>query len=325
MRSKLKIKINVKFVDFWSNFDQKNNFFVNLLRDKYDFIFSDNPDYLIYSVYGNSHLKYNCVKIFFTGENIIPDFNCCDYALGFHDISFENRYFRLPLYLLNRSTLDLVETKHIFRNDEIKQKTGFCNFIYSNKTGILRNIFFEKLSQYKFVDSGGNFNNNIGFKVGDKLEFQKKFKFSIAFENSYGSGYTTEKIMDAFAAKTIPIYWGNPSVNKDFNPKAFINVHDYSSLDEVVNEVIEIDNDDNLLLSYLSEPVFEGIKKIQNKDLINFFDNIFTNSFDLVLNKKYYGIWYENHLSEIKISSNFRYNQVFKPIRFIINKFLKRG
>ena len=319
----MNLKIKIKFVDFWSNFDQENNFFTNLLKDEYEIVFSENPDFIIYSVFGNSHLKYNCVKIFFTGENIIPDFNYCDYALGFHHISFENRYFRLLYYLRNTDLLELIEKKHIFNQKELSSKISFCNFIYSNSNANFRNEFFEKLNAYKTVDSGGKFNNNIGYIVENKLDFQRRFRFSIAFENSYGSGYTTEKIMDAFAAKTVPIYWGNPSINIDFNPKAFINVHDYSSLDEVVKEIIKVDNDEELYLSYLSAPAFEGINRISEKDLIIFFDNIFKNSKDLIENKKHYGIWYKNHLLEVKISSNFRYNKLFRPLRFLRNMIKK--
>ncbi len=62
----------------------------------------------------------------------------------------------------------------------------------------VRNNFFLKISKYKKVDSGGLALNNIGYIVKNKLEFIKDYKFTIAFENSSYSGYTTEKITDAF-------------------------------------------------------------------------------------------------------------------------------
>ena len=49
--------------------------------------------------------------------------------------------------------------------------------------------------------------NNIGGAVSDKFAFQQKHKFSIAFENTSYCGYCTEKIVEAFVAGTIPIYW----------------------------------------------------------------------------------------------------------------------
>ena len=68
------------------------------------------------------------------------------------------------------------------------------------------------------------------------------------------SGYTTEKLVHAMAAHTIPIYWGNPQVSEDFNPKSFINCHDYSSLEAVIERIIEVDQNESLYRHYLEEP-----------------------------------------------------------------------
>ena len=67
--------------------------------------------------------------------------------------------------------------------------------------------------QYKHIDSGGKYKNNIGAPVADKLAFLSEGKFNIAFENSSANGYTTEKLIEAFAAGTIPLYWGDESVS----------------------------------------------------------------------------------------------------------------
>ena len=108
----------------------------------------------------------------------------------------------------------------------------------------------------------------------DKLNFIKDRKFVIAFENSCGDGYTTEKLPDAFHAHTIPIYFGNPNVGRDYNPKAFINVNDYNSLEEVVEKVIELDNDDDAYMAMLKEPPFVGMKHRSVDELRDFFVNI---------------------------------------------------
>lgn len=60
--------------------------------------------------------------------------------------------------------------------------------------------------------------------------------------------------MHALITDTIPIYWGNPLASLDFNPKAFINCHDYSSFDEVIELVKEIDRNDTLYKEYLNQP-----------------------------------------------------------------------
>ena len=78
-----------------------------------DEILSNNPDYLFYSGFGYEHLKYNCIRIFFTGECITPDFNECDYAIGFDRLDFGDRYLRFPLFYLYNDICELMESKHL--------------------------------------------------------------------------------------------------------------------------------------------------------------------------------------------------------------------
>lgn len=247
--------LKVKFVDFPDS-STKNTTLEILEKEFKNVEESDNPDFLFYSVFGDEHLNYDCVRIFWTGENIQPDFNICDYAIGFAHMSYEDRYQRIPLYYFYKNDYEKARLKHLSVEEELEDKKEFCNFIYSNSNASPeRELFFDMLSDYKKVDSGGKYRNNIGSPVEDKYQFQKKYKFSIAFENSSTSGYTTEKILQAFSAGTIPIYWGNPRVAEDFNDKAFINCHAYENFQEVIEEIKKIDEDDELLKSYLMEPI----------------------------------------------------------------------
>lgn len=259
---KIKIKI--------CNWNEKNevliygHFLVKILRKYYDVEISDNPDYVFFSESAFEHLKYNCVKIFYTGENIHPNFNLCDYAIGFDYMDFGDRYHRLPLYLVFSFYLkeeieiagDTDFTKPVlFTRKDLQQKTDFCSFVYSNYLADnTRKIFFDKLSKYKKVNAGGRFLNNIGEKVINKLKFEMKHKFSITFENSSNLGYTTEKLCHSLAAKTIPIYFGNPEIHKEYNEGRFINCHRYKNFDEVIERIKEIDNNDDLYLSIINEP-----------------------------------------------------------------------
>lgn len=273
-------KIKLNFSDFWSGLDKTNNYFYNLLSQYYEIEISDNPDFLIYSTFGKEYLQYDCVRIFFTGENVRPDFNLCDYAIGFDYMQFEDRYFRYPLYMLYKKSWDKALKKHEFTRDDLKQKTGFCNFIYSNSnTQTNRDEFFDRLSDYKRVDSGGRHRNNIGGPVDDKVEWQSHYKFSIAFENSIQNGYQTEKLIEAFAARTIPIYFGNPKVLSEINPDSFIICNSIDEFDDVIQRVKAIDNDDDLYMKMLQAPMLKDEKaymEMYGEDkLVAFLKNIF--------------------------------------------------
>jgi hypothetical protein len=253
----MKPNISLGFSDFWGGFTPHDNYFTRLLATRYHVAVSEQPEYLIYSCFGNQHRRIPArVRIYYTGENCRPNFRRCDYAFTFDHLSRPEHY-RLPLYAWYGDPVSLVK-RDVDAQRILAAKTGFCNFVYSNPRCRLRIRFFEKLSKYKRVDSGGKLLNNIGGPVANKLEFLRRYKFTIAFENDSYPGYTTEKICEPMHARSLPIYWGNPLVHLDFNPRSFVNYFDYGDLDELVDRVIEIDRNDDLYCQYLREPWYHG-------------------------------------------------------------------
>lgn len=255
------IKIDV--VDLWPGADKNKVWIVELLKRYYHIEFSEKPDFLFFSCYSNDFLKYdNCVKIFFTGENVVPNFNYCDYAIGFATLDFGNRYFRRYNSMISQSIQD--------RSNVTKELLNrrFCNFVYSNasdgKLVQLRQDFCKKLMEYKNVDCPGAVLHNMDTdelepRNGDwresKKEFLKKYKFTIAFENSFSNGYTTEKLIHPLKSFSVPIYYGNPEVVRDFNPKSFINCNDYNNdFDAIIERIKYLDTHDDEYLAMLREP-----------------------------------------------------------------------
>lgn len=268
-------RIKIKFVDFWPGFDLDSNFIVKTLSIKYEVIQVESPDYLFFSCFGFTHLSYECVKKLFVGENLVPDFNICDYALGFDYLSFGDRYLRLPLYVTYDSFECLKESK-LIDNEKLLNRE-FCSIVVSNNhlADPMRERFFQLLSEYKKIDSGGRAWNNIGGPVDNKYEFIAKYKFNIAFENSSVMGYTTEKIMEPMTVGSIPIYWGNPLISNEFNTKSFVNLHDFKSLEEVVEKIMILDTIEEEYLKVLKEPwiVNDDILKWREK-LLDFLSSI---------------------------------------------------
>lgn len=273
-------KIKINFSDFWhgdTEADKKNNPLFKLLSKKFELELSNKPDFLIYSAKGRKFNDYDCIRIFYTAENVRPNFDECDYAFSF-DYPLTDRNYRLPLYKFRYDLRKLTAEKDV--ENILKNKTKFCNFVFSNRKTKTRIDFFEALSRYKKVDSGGQVLNNLGYLVKDKAEFLKPYKFTIAFENSSYPGYTTEKILDAMIANTVPIYWGNPLVHQDFNPKSFINCHEFDSFDKVIEKVVELDNDNELYKQYLAAPYFPNntINEYLDDDaILDRFEFIFNN------------------------------------------------
>jgi len=252
----MKRKIKIDFSDFWGGFDKTNNYFYNLLKEEFDIEISSNPDYLFFSIFGNSHQNYKCIKIFYTGENIAPPLGYCQYSFSF-DYLNDSRNYRLPHYLLYDGYYELARPKII--EDSLANRK-FCNFVASNGNCQERNQFVIELSKYKKVDSGGRWMNNIGYAVSDKRKFQSEYKFSIAFENNayrpQFPGYTTEKIMEPMTVNSVPIYWGNPLINNEFNTKSFVNFYDFGDFNKMIEYIINLDKNSDKYLEVLKTPWF---------------------------------------------------------------------
>lgn len=263
-------EIKINFVDFWPGFNKTNNYFYNLLIQKYKVHLDDNPDFLFYSCYNKEYLNYNCTRIFYTAENIRPDFLACDFAFSF-DYNNKKNHFRLPLYSMYvelHGLLDKLQT--LPHREEARRiwrgKTKFCCMVVSNPNSPKRLDFFKNLSKIKQVDSGGSVFNNIGGKVANKAEFIKDYKFVISFENSIYDGYTTEKILEPIHADCIPIYWGNTLVDKDFNPSRFINYNKFKSEKELIERLIEIEQNEDMAIDMLLQPAFSIDKRTHEEE-----------------------------------------------------------
>ncbi len=261
-----------------------------LLEQRFDVtVDPQQPDYVIFSVFSADFLRYeSAIRIFFTGENVRPDFNLCDYAFGYDWLDFGDRYHRCPNYQLYDQFRDLCTRR---RSDpaRVPVERRFCNFIYTNASGHpFRDEFFHRLSAYRRVDSAGAHLRNTADEIGaayagdwsaPKVRYQTGFKFSFAFENSSTPGYTTEKIVHALAADTIPIYWGNPDVGREFNPRRFVNCHDFASPAEIVARIAAIDQDDAVYRQMLAEPFFPRDcvpESLQDDAILDQFERIFS-------------------------------------------------
>ena len=295
--------VKIKYVDVPPDFDQEKHWITRVLRDKYIVVFSEMPDFLFYSVFGMNYKKYeHCVKIFFTGEDEIPNFNECDYAMCHDIMEFGDRYIRAdvgerygenigdinPDWIkvgfakkgwINSSLIDIrpsIQDRSAVTEKLLERR--FCNFVYSNdcfgEGAFLRKEFCQQLMKYKRVDCPGRILHNMSNKelplrwvkkdgrdsinenwVMDKLKYISKYKFTIAFENISMAGHTTEKLIHPLYAFSVPIYWGNPEVAHDFNPKAFINCNDYDNdFKAIISRVKELDKNPDKYLEMLRQP-----------------------------------------------------------------------
>jgi GR25 family glycosyltransferase involved in LPS biosynthesis len=246
------------------------------------------PQLLVFGPFGSDYQqdKWKGIpKAHFTGENtaavVEPDVFL---NLGFPHADFvDEKYIRLPLWMLeidwfgcdvariqNPKPLPIDRCTKVYP-EEIGQKKKFCAFVVTNPTNPLRNNSFHWLSQYKQVDSAGRLFNNVGDVIfagqgggGGELkkhEFLKQYKFCLAFENASSQGYTTEKLLHAKAAGCIPIYWGDPKVERDFDSAGFLDARRIASAEELISLVKTIDENPSQYLRMMATPALDDYKR----------------------------------------------------------------
>ena len=293
-----KTKITIGFSDMWDTFNPAYNFFILMLQEAGKkltpfievegvpiCVGSAAPDILLFGPFGNTWQSFPSVaKVHFTGENTAPvDASNVLLNLGFNhmDLQKEN-YLRFPLWILeidwfgadpekivNPKPIPIDRCTKVFPQ-EIERKKKFCAFVVSNPSNPIRNAAFQWLNSYKQIDSAGTLFNNMGdiLKAGPgggggelkKLEFLKDYKFALTYENSSSPGYVTEKILHAKAAGVVPIYWGDPKINRDFNTSGFINAQDIKSPAELIEVVKKFDEDEAAWKKMFMVPALDGYR-----------------------------------------------------------------
>lgn len=264
---------------------------------------SANPSYLFVSehIYLNIKCykefeKYiyreDTIKIFLAGECIEPDLNLFDYAIVFdRELRDLDRVHRFPPSVLHKRSI--IKSSNDILIEEAKEmltgRSKFCCFIYSNRNAHpMRDKLFYEISKYKKVDSLGKHLHNTTIPVSRtdtnwrelSIEMKSHYKFSIASENASYEGYISEKLLSSFQAHTVPIYWGNPYVGKEFNQEAFIDCSLYENMDDILRRIKEIDEDDDLWSYMISQPWQTGEQTIKSEEEIQsyceFIEHIFS-------------------------------------------------
>ena len=228
-----------------------------------------------------SHKDDNAITIswFIESMNRIgePDYNNCDYSFNSCNLD-DDRNYRIPFWStqinwnsapvhdINRGPTYYVSAGKLDWR-EMTRRDRWCCSVASGTLG-KRAEFYPLISEKMPITHGGDFLRNTTEmlkKPGnsdylEKIEFLSKFKSNLCFENDDRDGYVCEKILHAFYAGCLPIYWGPKNVGEDFNKNAFIDIRDFESDEEAIDHIQDVLSDNSKLHEYLKQPVFsDGI------------------------------------------------------------------
>ena len=130
-------------------------------------------------------------------------------------------------------------------NTSLQQKDGWISFIRGNKHfnvpgHHLRWELFDRRSEITSLPIDFHAQTTPAY-ASDVYEEAQWFAqrrhifgdnmFHIAIENTSHDNYFTEKIIDCFIFRTVPIYFGCPNINNFFNPRGIIT---FNAVDELI-------------------------------------------------------------------------------------------
>lgn len=285
-KGEMRPKVRMGFVDFWGGYKPFEHFIGKYLSEVYDIeIDNENPDFLFFSCFGLENLKYqNAVKIYYTGENVFPNFNLCDYSISFMRDSVGGRNLYYPSALRYEGEVDLPPVS----KDLVNRR--FCNFIYSQDNlgagATYRRQFCKELMRYKAVDCPGKILHNMDAPElsvryssdwgASKILFLHKYKFTISFENTDTDGYMTEKLIHPLLAGSVPIYWGSEGNVEPFLKDCMIYAYDYPNMESLIKRIREVDENDELYLTMCeANPLRSHSFSSFKEDFLAFFAKIY--------------------------------------------------
>lgn len=267
--------IRLSINNFWPNFNYNENIFISILTEIYgnDLILTNDVNdcnlCIVAENYVPPEINRSKTKILtFMAEPKPVQYQDGDYHLSFDpdredlkNIRFPAWYFYINFYNLQnqKNPIPAVNQYELNNNKWFNtQKDKFCvapfSAIHENRVD-----FFNILNTYKTTYGFG-----LPFGNGDddrnqlrKYDAICSFKFAMAFENTYKTGYVTEKFLQAKTAGCIPIYWGDSYVLSDFNPDCFIYVNNFKTYEECLEYIKYVDSNEDVYQKIKNSPIFK--------------------------------------------------------------------
>lgn len=243
-------KKKVFFDEFWPGFQYENDpIFGTFLREHYDFdvvMNREEADIVFVSWYSPdmpTHIYHKKIRdnykgtfVYYTAEHDGAglrkeqqvDFEIYDYVISHYRIS-SSQHIWMPNYLRKHGLNVFSKVNELYDNNCRLAKPKTVQFCYSNESCQKRNNDLHLLQSMIHVDCGGKlFNNMEGYLPRDTklyISALSEYQFIMTYENSSFPGYTTEKLVEAYMAGSVPIYWGDPLVNDIWDENTMINVN----------------------------------------------------------------------------------------------------
>lgn len=90
-------------------------------------------------------------------------------------------------------------------------------------------------------------------------------QFSLSIENAMVDNYFTEKLMDCFLTKTVPVYYGCPNINYFFNIKGMVDISCDNDIETTIDKLNSINEKTyESMLPYIEENYKKALQYCEN-------------------------------------------------------------
>jgi hypothetical protein len=295
--------MKVFFRNFPHDFNEKDNFFLQLVKDSNELIEVERDIYF-YGCYPDKNIVKKAIlfatskmsnkgmtkwlkfqqgigiptdlhafNVWCTFENRRPPVEGYDLTYTFDKDQLNGTNYYLPLLYLYLE-INAAGSKHKYKVSQLMRQRNLSLEELAFKTGFVSSFInnphptrLHAVKQLQKVGEVKLFGRSVNNYVDNKLEEASKYWFNLCFENDLYPGYVTEKVLEAWLGWTIPLYWGNDAY-EILNPAAIINLSKFPSMTDFINYVENLYKDKSAMIEMINQPLLA--KNFQYEDLVNF-------------------------------------------------------
>lgn len=137
---------------------------------------------------------------------------------------------------------------------QVSHLTGFKEYTFGHT--LRKKIYYKqdkiKIPKDFYISKYGGVENAFNSKIlGESKNPLFESQFHICIENSKQKNWFTEKLIDCFITKTVPIFWGCDNIGDFFETKGMLVVKDFKEIIDICNNLN--DNTYNQMKNFIDD------------------------------------------------------------------------
>ena len=191
----------------------------------------------------------NKILILYEPENVLP----LNWDEAYHDrfdkvLTWNDKLVNKSNYIKHNFTVDWSDRYSTWiTEDDFNSRKLLCLMQTAKNSDQPHSLYPKRIEAIQWFQQNAMFDFDLwgrgwpiqSFPVckgvtSNKLHTYGKYRFAITYENCDNApGYISEKILDAFMAGIVPIYFGAPNVTEHIPEECFIDMRNFSNYEDL--------------------------------------------------------------------------------------------